>query len=545
MTGQLMAWVKRSTSALCLLMALAFLLASSRSEAQYVGQTVNACDTGWVDSSNYIQETVCVSGDASGLYAWQSDDDLGYEYLGGLSTFVVSVTGDMQIFAGGSLIYDSGLGSGWGQVVPQLNLTYTAQGNFDECYDPSGMGDFGNCSWTGLMSGIRVDVMVTGPPSILDPLYQITSIIYAPPGNKSSAGFSSTTTNGTTTTLGHSFTNSSGISFNEGFTWGVGGSYTESFEASQTWTNSNAFTEQFSNATSFTNQSVSTNPNTVNHLQDIFFIWLNPELTFPLMNGVPASYSINTLDSQPIDTVEVTAQTMIANQYGQSTVDPSILNPQTVPSPTGGTPLTLPGLATICQNVNISEYQAGACTLGDQCGCQPSDFAEILQQDPLLYAAGTVSPLQADASGAAACYTPTSTLDCRYIPVRQSQSNPAPQFKTLEGPQCQGCNNPGVQYTQTDSTSDTQTFGFGTSYSVGASFKYGTPVFSLTVTDKLTWANTESTGTQNGTANSMAITLNSSTIGCSENLNIYEDTVYHTFVFQEPTFTPPAINPCP
>ena len=54
--------------------------------------------------------------------------------------------------------------------------------------------------------------------NILYPAYQIISLIYAPPGNKSQDGYTDTTTNGTTTMIGSSFTEGGSITFTEGIT---------------------------------------------------------------------------------------------------------------------------------------------------------------------------------------------------------------------------------------------------------------------------------------------------------------------------------------
>lgn len=377
------------------------------------------------------------------------------------------------------------------------------------------------------------------------PKYKIESIIYAAPGNKSSNGYTNSTTNGATTTIGQNFTSSETTSFSSGLGFSIFGvmiGTTEgfSFGSSSTNGNSAAFTETFTSAMGVSNSSGSTS-NVMSHQQDLFVLWLNPAVTLIQDGTNLVAYGVGpqTQNNQPggpaeaMDFVEITAESMMPNASGATTVPVAILQPQ-------GANGNLPGLANICANL-ISGYPA-SCTLANQCGCVPSDFAPILSQDPLLNFTSTESPLNANTSGSASCTNPSASASCRYVPVMISKGSSVQVTETLQGPTCTGCNFSGNSFTQTDATSTTETLNESSSYTTGSSIAVSLPPsFTLTNSNQFTWTSLESTGKTNGVTNSAAVTLSSNTVGCSEPILIFEDSVYHTFVFQQPA----ANNSCP
>jgi len=106
----------------------------------------------------------------------------------------------------------------------------------------------------------------------------------------------------------------------------------------------------------------------------------------------------------------------------------------------------------------------------------------------------------------------------------------------LQGPDTVGGGNPINTFTQTDSTQTTQTLSESDSYTAGYSWDVkwdflGAGLDFMSAT-QFTWTNTESTAAVNGSDHQMSVSLSSSTVGCSEYVPIFEDTVYHTFVFQ-------------
>ena len=87
---------------------------------------------------------------------------------------------------------------------------------------------------------------------------------------------------------------------------------------------------------------------------------------------------------------------------------------------------------------------------------------------------------------------------------------------------------------QTVSDSSILTSGSSSSYTTGIVVSGSTLAGGLKVTNQWTWQNFESTGKSSGGFNQINVLLETSNVGCQENVSLYEDTLYHTVVFQTP-----------
>jgi len=454
--------------------------------------------------------------------------------------------------------------------------TSSGGGNCQLAHVPTQNTGFNATSSDGLYEiAVTGSVGVVSATTTLNPAYQVVSILYAPPGNESSVGYTTGETNGSTTQFQYGFQGSNSMTYKVG-------SFSATFGSTTSTTNTSAFQETFNSATGHTVSSDHSNPNPINHNYDEFLIWLNPQVQVTA-DGTDLKYTTtlqplisnsNGYAVQP-DIVQVPAIDMEANASGQTNVPVADLSPQLLPAPA-----IMPGLGAFCANQTLYSQQLAAdiaainanptnpnptivCTQTNQCGCTPADFATVLQTDPLLnYNSSTLTanpypsttnPLTLDASGLSACGTPSSTDDCRYVPVPVTAGSATPQQVNLTGPACGNCNNTGVPYTQTDATTNTQTMGTGTGQTQGLSYSVsfswaGVPL-SWTTASSITFNQSESSGTINGTNNSLTFTLNSTTQDCSEWDYVYEDTVFHTFVLMEPAGNyscapaPPTFSP--
>jgi len=328
----------------------------------------------------------------------------------------------------------------------------------------------------------------------LYPTYQILSILYDAPGNRSSNGYTNTSTNTLTSSISKTFSNATAISVSGSF---AGNGFGVSFSASTSTQDSHSIQFSTSNGSGASLGSVG---NSVDHSQDQFLIWLNPMVVVTPTGTNSANYSMSTPigsngQPEPMDIVNIN----VADLQNPNLIPIGVLQPQIRDNVSG-----LPGLANICAN------PVPACTSAP-CGCTTSDFTSILASDPLISI-----PLQ---------NTQPDQIDPnRYVFVNS---------QVLEGPQCDGCNPLIVSFTESDSQSTSQTFTQTSSYTVGYTRTSGFDLFgaglTLSNTRSFGWSNSMSTGSGNGTSHTASVTLGSNSVGCDETVNIYEDTVYHTF----------------
>ena len=327
-----------------------------------------------------------------------------------------------------------------------------------------------------------------------NPQYSILAILYVPPGNKSSNGFSNSNSQGTTTTFGSSVTNGNQVTFS-GTTPFASLTYTAGF--SQTQSESTYNTETTTTSIGHTIYAAS---DLIDHTQDYFYVWLNQTaaVNFNTVNGY--SYSLSPGCGGWIDSAAVSAAVMLHPTLINPTQNRQLYGPQTV-NPNNG--CTGPGFNSIC---------------ADPSQCTTSDFQTLLSQDPLVSEPSDYDPTEGGSS-------------TRYIAVAGA---PLLQFS---GPETPGGSYSITTYSVTDGQMSGRTVGTSTSNTYTVKIAAGLPGFGafgigfgLSGANSVTYENQESVGTTQGLAHTATMKLGSSTQGCSGSFNLAEDTVYHTFV---------------
>ena len=374
---------------------------------------------------------------------------------------------------------------------------------------PAGSSNTNQVNVTVNFSG---DSMV--PTEQAAPAYQIMSILYDPPGSSSSSGFTNTTSAGATNSTVHNFSTSDTVTFSGG----VGG-----FSGSITYNNtfSNMSTQAYQTTYSASSQSqLFSAKQDIDHTQDQFFLWVNPTINVTQTGANVGYFSLANLDS---------SGSYVNNNMNIVNVSVAeMLNPPTIPlyvleAVTVSPGVTLPGLENVCAH----PLPVAQCTQANACGCVASDFTNIIAQDELA-----TDTIQSKA--------PNTIDPNRYAYLTYVQ---------LEGPAVGGSGSVKNTFSLMDATQACTSYATGHSYAVGISggwkFGLGGSAF-FGVSNSTTWTvgQSESSGNCNGQSHTGAVTMGSSTAGCFYDVDVYEDTIYHTFAFALPTAPTLPTNAC-
>lgn len=394
----------------------------------------------------------------------------------------------------------------------QLQLTFTSNGqngkisgNFTAAY---------KCSGTCTQSTLNISVSLSGTNIVASakasPKYYIMSVLYDPPGDKSNSAYSTSVSQGAQSSISNNFTTSTSLRFGGGF---LGSQSAVQFTAGSSVGDSSSFTV----TTQATGGSqLSSTKQAIDHTQDQVFLLVDPTFTIEQSGSTTGTYKIGPSlratgsfgsSGPPPDILNVN----IAGLKTPSSIPLAYLTPQVVVPGT-----TLPGLSFICAN----PLPPAQCTQANACGCTSSDFAPVVSQgDPLANVTSqTTAPTSVDAAGYG------------YL-----------EAVALEGPQQAGGGTVSHTYSLSDSTVSGHSTSSGYSYSVGVTNGWqlsGPLSLGITVTNTFGFSQTQTFGTQNGTAHTASVTLGSDKVGCFEYVDVYEDATYHTFAYALPQAPP-------
>ncbi len=447
------------------------------------------------------------------LYTWSSN-----------TTTVTVPVNDTQ-WIRGSFYGGGSLNTSVGTVSSYLN-GYFLNGEGQELLLPvtfTSNGDSGSisgtltvtftCSSDCTQNSLTVYIYPSGDSTVASatasPKYFLASLLYDPPGDGSSSGFSNSVSAGTSTSLSQDFSNNVSLTFGGGF---LGANSSVTFGSGQSYGDSSSFTTTYQAASG---AQLNSHEQAIDHTQDEFFLLVDPSFSLQQTGAASATYYIGpSVDATgnfgsggvPPDFINMN----VAGLKAPTSIPLSYLEPQVT---TPGT--TLPGLSFICAN----PLPPSQCTSQNACGCTSADFAGIVSQDSLANVTDqTIAPSSIDSA--------------RYLYLT---------YQTLDGPTQSGGGTVTHQYSISDSSQNGYSTSNGTSYSVGYSHKWEvTSLFSLNITaqDTFTYSQTQTFGTTNGQAHTANLSLGSDKVGCHESVDIYEDATYHTFAFALPQAPP-------
>lgn len=376
----------------------------------------------------------------------------------------------------------------------------------------------------------------------IHPKANVVSVLYMPPGDQSKVGYSSTASNGKTSTYGNYWnsSNSLGLSAN---IYGATVDSSVAINRSQGWESSFTSTVQSSTGTVW-----STIGNPINHSKDVMTVWLNPvvtEATYPIVGEPIPTFTdkgmtvlLTSLDNSAyspqannskgdivIGSKVSQGSASLINVRMENLLQPNTLLPSQLVSKTNSDGSIVPGLLALCEN-RIPESQ---CTTSaaqtNACGCSVSDFTFLIEQHPFFspnLATQSVEAINAiDPNGS------------RFVPVKDASGY------NMSIPIQAGVTK---TFSLTDTYNSSHTYSQKVERSVETKVGFSYAGIGAKSTLKESFTSSMGKSTSTGRSNTQSVTLATTSNSCYGYVNVYIDTVFHTFLFTNASNAP---NPCP
>jgi hypothetical protein len=357
-------------------------------------------------------------------------------------------------------------------------------------------------SGDGTGSGTQpFSVGTVAPSGSLNPKYVVLSVIYTPPGQKSTVDYGTSTQLGSSTSITNSFQGNGSLISK------VGPPVPKSIDPTSdvpTSTRTRSLTEKTDSNRQITINKSSAfdiqvpgldNPTDgINHDYDIILLWLNPVIDFAVAGnntGQIPGYSFDPNDpANEADVVPVYVKWL-----------KDALKPNPVPLP--------PGIADA-----LARRWANPMRDGSSPGLTTDDFVEILKRDPFANGVTTIDPKRFDLQGG-------ETFP--YIPPPSGGQPISQKFS--------------IQYQATSSIGKTAT----DEYEVGFGIAVGTNSGdigdlinnNLNASGKLTWTHSVQTQTTDVLGQTATLSLTGPCFGYvgPTDVQVYQDNIYGTFMF--------------
>ena len=358
----------------------------------------------------------------------------------------------------------------------RLCLTFIANDNANQvlvCSSADGI-NWSNNTQMGQFSNFAPAVTAAAlTAGTVRPLYEVLTVVYAPPGtkggnSKSTVTYGNGTSAGATTSISSSFQAGVDVSATVGGATQFAPSATSDVSFSDTKTDSSSVEIKKSQNYSLTVQGPAEDG--IDHSEDQFILWLNPLVSVAIDPSGKMQYSMG--------------------------VDGNVANLQLVRVKDLQNPASmLPQLKQILSRAGLTE----------------ADYASILSTNPFTSANAAIDPK-------------------RFVPIQYFTYQP-PGADTPQDPPNVNL------YTQTTTTTNTNTQEAKVQYGVKVSVSAGIAnVVKLTVAGSMQWTNTSSTGTSSSALLSATVVVGGPSLGYTGPIDvvIYWDTVFNTFMFAFP-----------